>query len=151
MSYLDTGMGADFSSIASGVSSAVGSAVSSIAGAFIDYRAIEQQQRIAGLGRQIGMETLVSEQDYLGRQALRESEIAKAEADARQEAERVLQEQEESIRREILSARSSRLRSGLDTAHGRGRASGSLLWLALGVGGIGLAIGAAVLLSKVGD
>lgn len=147
MSYLGT----DAGSVASGVVGAVGGAISSIAGAILDYRAIGYQQEITGAVRQRGMASVVEQEEYRRWQEQLDSEVARAEAEARSAAEGALQEQEEQIQREILSLRTSRLREHAGVAHGAGRTVGPLLWWVLGLGGVGVAIGAAVLLSRAGD
>jgi len=147
MSYLGT----DAGSIAGGIADAIGGAVSSIAGGILDYRAIGQQQQTAGTARQIGMETLVEQEEYRRLQAQRDSEEAKARANAYSEAERALKEQEEDVQREILSVHSGQLRARSGATHSRGRTSSPVLWWVLAIGGVGFTVGAAFLLSKAGD
>ena len=147
MSYLGTDVGGTVG----GIASAASGLVSSIAGAIFDYRAIGYQQEAAGTARQYGMTSFIEEEEYRRLQQQRDSELAKAEAEARQAIDSALEEQEEQIRREIVSTREEQLHSVSAAAHGRGRGSSTLLWAALGLGGVGLAIGGAFLLSRAGE
>jgi hypothetical protein len=141
MSYLG-------SDTASGVVSFIGTTATSIINLVKTNRAIDAALSAAAYGRQSTMSYLVEGQEYSQYQAQREMEEARAQAEADWAVESALRDQEKQIEGEIAAARRELLSSRPIATYGGGRPGDNTLWWIIGLGGLGLVVGATFLISK---
>jgi len=150
MSYLpDNGGSSGLSGTASDIFSAAGSTVTSIINLVKTHRTVDANLSLAAYGRQTTMSGLVEGQQYSQLQYERALEETRAQAEANWAVESAFREQEKQIEGEISAARREMLYSPRTVSkYGAGRPSDNTLWWIIGVGGLGLVVGATFLISK---
>ena len=143
MSYLG-------SDTASGVMSFIGSTATSIINMITSRRAVDATLSATAYGRQRTMSSLVEGQEYSQYQSQRIMEETRAQAELDWAIESTLREQEKQIEDEMTAVRRELLYGGSRpvSTYGGDRPTDSKLWWIVGLGGLGLVVGATFLVSR---
>jgi hypothetical protein len=145
MSYLG-------SDTASGVIGFIGTTATSIINLITTRRAVDANLSLSAYGRQTTMSNLVEGQEYSQYQRQMAMEEARAQAEVDWAVESALREKEKQVQEEIAATYGEMLHTPRPVAtYGEGRPTDDKLWWILGIGGLGLVVGATFLISKAGD
>ena len=148
--YLEDNGSGGLGSTGSSIASFIGTTATSIINLVRTHRTVDANLSLAAYGRQTTMSDLVAGQEYSQYEMQRAMEEARAQAALDWEAESILREQEKQIEDEIAATRRDLASAGARpvSTYGGGRPIDTKLWWMLGIGGLGLVVGATFLISR---